>query len=120
LVTPQLPDRSLKQVQKEVKPFQIVSDLSNSVMKDYQVYYELTPELNKVYVERLQFDLAEYNGKNRYVLPVPATFIIDRQAVIRAKHANVDYTERMEPADILAALRTIKGADATTSDDDKR
>jgi len=41
------------------------------------------------------------------VLPVPATFVIDRDGVVRAAFADVDYRKRMEPAAILAALKGL-------------
>ncbi len=51
---------------------------------------------DRVYQQRLGLDLAECNGPGRYVLPVPATFVIDRGGVIRARFADVDYRQRME------------------------
>ena len=38
----------------------------------------------------------------------PATYVIDSNGIIRAAHVDKDYTKRMEPADILAALRALK------------
>jgi len=53
--------------------------------------------------------LAEYNGPDRYVLPVPGTFVIDTKGIVRAAYAHTDYTRRMEPAAIVAALKEING-----------
>ncbi|WP_296806081.1 hypothetical protein [Thiocapsa sp.] len=55
----------------------------------------------------LSLDLADYNGEGRYVLPVPATFVIDRAGIVRAVFADVDYRRRVEPADILAAVEAL-------------
>jgi peroxiredoxin len=55
----------------------------------------------------LSLDLADYNGEGRYVLPAPATFVIDRAGVVRAAFAYADYRRRVEPADILAALEAL-------------
>jgi hypothetical protein len=38
---------------------------------------------------------------------VPGTFVIDGTGVIRAAFADTDYTQRMEPAAILAALEAL-------------
>jgi peroxiredoxin len=46
-------------------------------------------------------------GEGRYVLPVPATFVIDRAGIIRAAFTDLDYRRRVEPADILAALEAL-------------
>lgn len=107
-VTPQLPDKSREQVAKDGYPFEILSDLDDQVMKQYGLYFEVPVDLSELY-KRLSLDLAEYNGEGRYVLPVPATFVIDRDGVVRAAFADVDYRKRMEPAAILAALKKLGG-----------
>lgn len=106
-VTPQKPDKSLEQVKKDGYPFEILSDLDSEVMKAYNLYFEVSPELSEVYKRNFKLDLADYNGDGRYVLPVPATFIIDTDGVIHAADANVDYKHRMEPAAIIAALQAL-------------
>ena len=103
-VTPQTPDKSLEQVAKDGYPFEILSDLDDQVMKTYGLFFEVPAELSDVYKRNFGLDLAEYNGEGRYVLPVPGTFVIDRGGIIRAAYADTDYRQRMEPADIIAAL----------------
>lgn len=107
-VTPQRPDKSREQVERDGYGFEVLSDLDDRVMKTYRLFFELPPGLSDVYRRLLSLDLAEYNGEGRYVLPVPATFVIDREGVVRAAYANVDYRMRMEPAAIVAALKTVK------------
>lgn len=106
-VTPQKPDKSLEQVKEDDYPFEILSDLDSSAMKAYNLYFEVPVELADVYRRNFGLDLADYNGDGRYVLPVPATYIIDREGVIRAGAADVDYKERMEPAAIVEALKRL-------------
>jgi len=111
-VTPQQPGKSLEQVKKDGYPFEILSDLDSTVMRDYRLYFEVPGELSDLYRERFGLDLAAYNGPGRYVLPVPGTFVIDRHGIVRAAFADTDYKRRMEPADIIAALRTLQDQDA--------
>jgi peroxiredoxin len=106
-VTPQLPDKSLKQVNKAGYPFAILSDLDSQVMRDYNLYFEVPPELSEVYKHAFGLDLADYNGAGRYVLPVPGTFVIDSRGIIRGAFAKTDYTQRMEPSVILEILKTM-------------
>jgi peroxiredoxin len=106
-VTPQRPDKSREQVERDGYRFEILSDLDDRVMKTYRLYFEVPSDLSDVYGRLLSLDLGEYNGEGRYVLPVPATFVIDREGVIRAAYANVDYRMRMEPAAIVAALKAV-------------
>jgi len=105
-VTPQKPDRSAGQIKKAHYAFEVLSDLDSSVMKAYKLYFKMDPELNKLYM-RLGLDVAAFNGPGRTELPVPGSFVIDRQGIIRAMHADTDYKQRMEPADILRALKAL-------------
>jgi len=105
-VTPQKPDQSLSQIKKAKYPFKILSDLDSKVMKAYKLYFRLDPALVLLY-KKHGLDVESYNGKGRTVLPVPGTFVIDQQGIIRAAFSNVDYKVRMEPAAILAALKKL-------------
>ena len=44
---------------------------------------------------------------SRRRLPVPTTFVLDREGVVRARHVDADYRIRMEPVDVLDALRAL-------------
>jgi len=105
-VTPQKPDRSVAQINKDGYPFEVLSDLDSSVMKSYKLYYELDPQLVSVY-KKHGLDVEAFNGEDRNVLPVPGSFVIDRGGVIRAMQADLDYKKRMEPEDIIAALMKL-------------
>ena len=109
-VTPQTPGRSLEQHKKNAYPFQILSDLDDSVMKAYNLYFEVPEALRSVYIQDFNLDIAAYNGNGRYGLPVPGTFVIDSQGIIQAVFADTDYTRRMEPAAIIEALAGIEQA----------
>ena len=105
-VTPQQPDRSKAQIEKDGYPFEVLSDTTSKVMKDYQLYFQLTPELLTVY-KKFNLDIESYNGIGRTVLPVPGSFVIDQNGKVIAMQAQVDYKARMEPTDILAALAKL-------------
>lgn len=104
-VTPQTPDKS--QVNQDGYPFEILSDLDDQVMKAYKLYWEVPPELDAAYKHSFGLDVASFNGNGRRGLPIPGTFVIDQSGIVRAAFADADYKKRMEPADILAALRKL-------------
>ena len=63
--------------------------------------------LLKLY-ESFGHPLLEANGKKReFELPVPATFVIDTKGVIRHSHVDVDYTRRLDPDDVLEAIKQL-------------
>ena len=105
-VSPQMPDRSKEQIEKDGYPFEVLSDSQSDVMKDYQLFFELPQELVEVY-KKFNLSLESYNGIGRNVLPVPGSFVIDKSGKVIAMQAQVDYKARMEPADILTALEKL-------------
>lgn len=106
-VTPQKPDESLKQVEVEGYPFEILSDLDYSVTAAFDLYFELSPALQRIY-KKFGVDLEAFNGVGRTALPVPGTFVIDQSGTIRAAQADTDYKKRMEPAAILFAIDQLE------------
>jgi peroxiredoxin len=60
-----------------------------------------------LYKNRFSFDITDYNGIDRLGLPVPGTFVIDQDGIIRAAYAETDYKKRMEPDDIINALKAL-------------
>lgn len=107
LVTPQKPDKSAAQIKKDGYQFEVLSDLDSKVMQSYNLYFELDPQLVKLYKAK-GLDIEAFNGKGRNVLPVPGSFVIAQNGTIVAMHADTDYKQRMEPADIIKALKNIK------------
>ena len=107
-VTPQKPDKSKEQIMKAEYTFEVLSDLDNSVMKSYNLYFEVPRKLHELYKNRFGFDITDYNGKDRLGLPVPGTFVIGQDGIILSAYAKTDYKMRMEPEDILEALKSEK------------
>ena len=77
-----------------------------AVARDYGVVFEISDPLRLLYTE-LGHALPDYNGTEDWLLPVPATFIIDRRHHIALAHIDVDYTKRYEPADAIAILLSL-------------
>ncbi len=56
------------------------------------------------FYEKHGVNMHELYGSPSGFLPVPATFAIDQAGLVRFAYANVDFRERAEPAEVLAAL----------------
>lgn len=105
-ITPQKPDKSAEQLKKDGFLFEVLSDLDSKIMKDYHLYFELPEDLISLY-KKFGIDLETYNGNGRNVLPVPGSFVIDQNGVVRAMQASTDYKLRMEPQAMIDALKII-------------
>lgn len=106
-ISPQIPDQSLTTAEKNELAFPVLSDVGNVVARRFGLVFALAEHLRPIYTE-LGIDLPKFNGTNTFELPVPGTFIIDRNAVIQAVHVNADYKKRMEPARILEVLTDLR------------
>jgi peroxiredoxin len=105
-VSPQIPDESLTLAEKHALDFAVLSDIGSDIAKQYGLAFDLPDELAAVY-DKLGFDLQRVNNGHSRTLPLPATYVIDRDGTIRWAFVNIDYTSRAEPADILDALDAL-------------
>jgi peroxiredoxin len=105
-VSPQTPDQSLSTAEKNALRFPVLSDAGSHVAKAFGIAFDLADELRPIY-RRLGHGLPEMNGDDSWVLPIPATFVIDRDGVIAFAFVDTDYRSRLEPADIVAVLDTL-------------
>ncbi len=105
-VSPQVPDESLSLAEKHELSFEVLSDIGSVVAKQYGIAFDLSGELAALYGQ-IGFDLQRVNGGHARTLPLPATFVIEADGVIRWAFMDTDYTKRAEPDDILAALDAL-------------
>ncbi|UUZ84192.1 AhpC/TSA family protein [Paenibacillus sp. P26] len=105
-ISPQTPDHSLSIQEKNALGFHVLSDSGNRVAEKYELKFKLKEELQQVY-RSLGFALDQYNGDASWELPVPATYIIDREGIIRYASVDPDYRTRMEPSEVLNLLHTL-------------
>lgn len=106
-ISPQTPDHSLSTAEKHQLQFDVLSDQGDQVAHAYGLVFTVPPELHPIY-RQWGIDLPAWNGDESWKLPLSATYVIDRQGLIRSAFVNLDYTQRMEPADILSVLREMR------------
>jgi peroxiredoxin len=104
-ISSQNPDSSLDMQAKHNLGFEVLSDKGNLVAKQFtaiiQNSVEAVNEAQKLGVDFHSF----YDDKSRDI-PVPAVFVIDKNGtIIFAKSEGGDYRLRVEPAEILNALK---------------
>jgi peroxiredoxin len=88
--------------------FPLLSDRGNAVARSYGLVWRLDPETQAIY-RRLGHDIPAINGAPGWELPMPAGYVIAPGG--RICHARVDarVTHRLEPAEVLAALKDLQG-----------
>ena len=102
-ISPQSVKQSFFMVDQHKLGFPLLSDSGNKIATGFGLTYSVPEEQRAIY-KRAFVNLPFVNEDASWTLPIPATFVLDRQGIITYMSANEDYTQRPEPADILRAL----------------
>jgi peroxiredoxin len=86
--------------------FPLLSDAHNNVARQFRLTYRV-PQAQEAVYRRAFVNLPFTNGDESWELPIPATFIIDRDGKILYASANEDHTERPEPNQIVNTLQSL-------------
>jgi peroxiredoxin len=84
----------------------VLSDVDYGVAMSYGVLFRM-PDETKAHYSGLGFDFGTRHGSSVWMLPIPATYIIDTEGRIRSAFVEPDFTIREEPAQILDSLRRV-------------
>lgn len=110
-ISPQLPDNSLTTAEKNGLRFPVLSDVGNTVARRFGIVFKLPKDLLATY-ELFQHGLLEQNGQDgANELPIPATFVLNRQGLIQLAYVDEDYTRRLDPEVVMDTLRELKNTD---------
>jgi peroxiredoxin len=104
-ISPQTVQQSFFMRDQHKLRFPLLSDPGNKVAKQFGLTYRV-PEEQKAIYQRAFVNLPFVNGDNSWELPIPATYIIDRDGTVAYTSANEDYTDRPEPEEIIRLLHT--------------
>jgi peroxiredoxin len=88
--------------------YEVLSDVDNGVGLAFGIIFRVPEAIRELYL-RLGIDLGARHGNRtgEWLLPLPATYIVDRRGVIRHAELDPDFKRRMEPEEILRVLGEI-------------
>ena len=102
-----LPDGSLTMAEQDELAFEVLSDVGNQVARAYGLVFRVAPEVEELYAGPWDIRLPEHNGDDSWELPVPGTFVIDREGIVRLAFVEPDHTRRLEPDEIIDTLASL-------------
>jgi peroxiredoxin len=89
--------------------FPILTDIDNGYALSLGLVFWVGEEMQRLMLAR-GADPGESQGNDSWLLPVPATFVVGCDGIIKARHVDPDYRTRMEIDAVLEALRrTARG-----------
>jgi peroxiredoxin len=103
-ISPQTVKQSFFMHDQHKLRFPLLSDAGNRVARQFGLTYRV-PEVQESIYRRAFVNLPFTNGDESWELPIPATYIVERDGTVLYASANEDYTQRPEPAAILLDLR---------------
>lgn len=84
-------------------PFPIVTDVNNGYAMSLNLTIWVGAEIQEM-MERRGLDLSTFQGNSCWMLPIPATFVVGRDGLIKARFIDPDYRNRMMISDMFAAM----------------
>lgn len=102
-VSPQIPEYNHKTISKTGATFSVIHDEGYQIMDAYHVSFTMDEKIIKKY-RRFGRHIDRANANEEYILPVPATFIIGEDRVIRYVQYDPNYKNRSTVAEVLENL----------------
>jgi peroxiredoxin len=84
--------------------FPILVDMDNGYAMSLNLVFWVGDEMQR-FMTDAGVNLAEYQGNESWMVPVPATFVVGRDGVIKERFVDPDYRKRMTVDTMLAAFR---------------
>jgi peroxiredoxin len=87
---------------------EMLCDVDHGVALGMGLAFPVEPSMRRRYLD-CGLDLTDAYGSASWFLPIPATYVIDQAGIVRYAYANPDFRLRAEPAEVLDAVRAIRG-----------
>jgi peroxiredoxin len=110
-ISPQRAEFSQSTTTELALTFPVLTDLGNVVAKRFGIVYKLSQGmLNDM--KAAGVDLLVANGESgRAELPIPSTYIVDSEKLVRLATIQEEWTSRVDPGVVLDSLRSFWEAD---------
>ncbi len=86
--------------------FPLLYDPGCRIAALYRVAFTLPSQFRSAYVA-MGYPYRNATASS-WVLPLPATYVVDSSGFVILSYVDADYTMRLEPADIITALRSLR------------
>lgn len=105
-ISPEKPEKVAETKTKDGASFPMMSDSTLAAAKAFKVDFPLDDKTKAAY-QGYGVDLGTTNASGTWELPMPATFVVDKEGVIRYAFAKMDYKVRANPDAVLGAVKAI-------------
>lgn len=103
-ISPEMPERVERTIEKTAATFDVLHDKDLKIGLAYDVIFDLGKGDKFIYNTALGAKLEEANSDGSIRLPIPATYLIDKDGTILYRQFDPNYKKRSTVAEILEAL----------------
>ena len=90
-------------------PFPVLQDPGCEIAARYRIAFTVPQQFRPAYLA-LGYPNSAESGSKDWVLPIPATYVLDNAGLIVLSYLDADYTTRLEPTEIIVALSHLRAA----------
>jgi peroxiredoxin len=102
-IMPEVQEFAEKFKSEAAAPFPVLTDLDNGYALSLNLAIWLGAEIQRLLAYQ---DMKNFHGNDGWVLPIPATFVVGRDGLVKARFVDPDFRKRMEIDDLIAALKS--------------
>jgi peroxiredoxin len=106
-ISPEQPDYAIPLIERENLTFPVLSDLSNTVAKQFGIVFAIEGEVRRISHDVFGVDLPKLNGDQSWEMPVPATYLIDADGIVRFAFFDPEFRNRVETEQLVSAIRAL-------------
>ena len=85
-------------------PFPVLTDMDNGYALSLNLAIWLGPDLTQL-LSSFGRSLPDYQGNDAWILPIPATFVVGQDGIVRARFVDPDFRRRMTVEELIDALK---------------
>lgn len=102
-ITPETAVWNRQLIRRLNAPFHFLTDIDNGYALELGLAVPISTAVHKVY-DKGGINLGLYQNNGGWMLPIPATFVVNADGYVRFSYVNADFRKRIDPTDILTTL----------------
>jgi peroxiredoxin len=104
VITPEIQKYSRKLKAETGANFPVLTDLDSGYALELELAIKINDEKRNA-MTSAGWDIAPFHDNDNWILPIPATYVIGEDGIVKARFVDPDYRKRMGIEDLMAALR---------------
>jgi peroxiredoxin len=88
-------------------PSPVLQDAGCEIAARYRIAFTIPQQFRAAYLE-LGYPHSAKTGSKGWVLPIPATYVLDSTGLVVLSYLDADYTTRLGPTEIIVALTQLR------------